>query len=72
MIRKEHKNSLELYQYLIRCNSLNNFLSKQAGICFLATGQQDSALHYFERAFHLNPADVFLTQQIANIYLSKE
>ena len=72
MIRKEYLKSLELYQHLIQDDTLNYFLFKQAGVCFLETGQQDSALHYFERAFHLNPADVFLTQQIANIYLSKE
>jgi tetratricopeptide (TPR) repeat protein len=72
MIRKKYIKSLELYQYLLAGDSLNYFLSKQAGICFLETGQQDSALHYFERAFFLNPADVYLTQQIANIYIGKE
>jgi len=72
LIRNEYKKSLELYQHLIEGDSLNYFLFKQAGRCFLETGQQDSALYYFERAFFLNPADVYLTQQIANIYIMKE
>jgi tetratricopeptide (TPR) repeat protein len=72
MIRKEYLKSLELYQHLIQDDTLNYFLFKQAGVCFLETGQQDSALHYFERAFFLNPADVYLTQQIANIYIYNE
>ena len=50
---------------------MNYFLYKQAGQCFLETGQQDSALYYFERAFSLNRADAYLTQQISNIYLGK-
>ncbi len=72
MFRKEYMKSLGLYKYLLEGDSFNYFFSKQAGICFFEMGQQDSALFYFERAFFLNPSDVYLTQQIANIYISKE
>jgi len=72
MIHKEYIKSLRLYQHLLESDTLNYFLFQQAGSCFLETGQQDSALYYLEQAFFLNPADVYLTQQIANIYLDKE
>ena len=38
MIRKEYLKSLELYQHLIQDDTLNYFLFKQAGVCFLETG----------------------------------
>ena len=72
MVRKQYMKSLGLYRHLLESDSLNYFLYKQAGKCYLAIGPPDSVLYYFEKAFQLNPADPYLTQQIANIYLDKE
>ena len=72
MLRKEYLKSLEFYMLLIESDSLNYFLFKQAGICYMETGQHESALYFFERAFDLNPADIYLTRQIVNFYISDD
>lgn len=70
--RRQYAESLGLYRNLIEGDSLNYLFYKQAGRCFLTTGPEDSTLYYFEKAFKLNPADPYLTQQITNMYLRKK
>lgn len=71
-LRKQYSESLEIYEELLAADSLNYYYLKQAGKCYHEMDLADSALHCFESAFRINPADPFLTHQIANIYLRKK
>ncbi|HEC42494.1 MAG TPA: tetratricopeptide repeat protein [Bacteroides sp.] len=71
-LRKDYKSSLEIYHHLLSYDSLNYFFLKQAGNCYEDLNQADSALNFFKSAFELNPADVYLTHHITNIYLKKQ
>jgi tetratricopeptide (TPR) repeat protein len=70
--RSNWSRSLEIYEKLIAEDSLNYYYLKQAGKSSQAMNLPDSALSYFSRAFEINPADPYLTHQIANIYLKKK
>lgn len=64
--------SLEIYNELLKKDSLNYYYLKQAGRASLELHHPDSALGFFKHAFRVNPADPYLTHQIANIYLKRK
>jgi tetratricopeptide (TPR) repeat protein len=71
-LRNDNCRSRDLYLKLLEKDSLNYYFLKQAGKCYLEMDRKDSALLFFENAFRQNPADVYLTCQLANIYLGKK
>jgi tetratricopeptide (TPR) repeat protein len=68
-IRKEYKKSLAIYKGLLEKDSLNYHYAKQAGRNYWEMNRLDSAIHYYEKAFSLNPRDVFLAHRLGNLHL---
>jgi tetratricopeptide (TPR) repeat protein len=68
----KYNESLLIYQKLLEHHPQNYYYLKQAGRCYQALNEPDSALTSFLGAAKLNPADAYLTHQIANIYLKKK
>jgi tetratricopeptide (TPR) repeat protein len=71
-LRHEYLKSIAVYRQLLKEDSLNYYFLKQNGRNYLELNRDDSALVFFEAAFRQNPADAFLTHQIANLYLRKK
>jgi tetratricopeptide (TPR) repeat protein len=71
-LRNDNSRGRDIYLGLLETDSLNYYFLKQAGKCYLELDRKDSALICFEAAFRQNPADVYLTYQIASIYLGKK
>jgi tetratricopeptide (TPR) repeat protein len=70
-MRKEYEKSLAIYKGLLEKDSLNYYYAKQAGRNYWEMNRPDSAIHYYERAFALNPRDVLIAHRLGNLYLLK-
>ena len=68
-LRKEFGKSLAIYKGLLEKDSMNYYYAKQVGRNFLELNRLDSAIHYYERAFSLNPGDVFIAHRLGNLHL---
>jgi tetratricopeptide (TPR) repeat protein len=71
-IRKEYAKSLAIYKGLLEKDSMNHYYAKQAGKNYLDMNEMDSAIYYYERAFDLNPRDVFLANRLGNLHFLKQ
>jgi tetratricopeptide (TPR) repeat protein len=62
----------EIYQDLLKKDSLNVFLLRNIGKSFEKMSIFDSAMVYYEKAMHLNPYDFHTAYPLCNIYVRKK